>query len=243
MVLDVHQFCCLEDNYGVLIHDAESGATASIDAPDAQCVEAALAETGWKLTHILVTHHHDDHTDGNLPLKEKWGCRIIGNKADAARIRGIDETVEPGGIYDFAGHIAHIIDTPGHTVGHIAWYFADDRLLFAGDTLFALGCGRVFEGSMDQMWGSLSRLAALPPATAVYCGHEYTLANGRYAVHADPGNPALARRMAEIETLRAAGKPTLPTTIGVELETNPFLRAGSAERFAELRRGKDNFRG
>ncbi len=243
MALDVHQFPCLSDNYGVLIHDAETGATASIDAPDAQCVERALAETGWKLTHILITHHHNDHTDGNLPLKAKWGCRIIGNKADAARIRGIDETVEPGDTYEFAGHAARIIDTPGHTVGHIAWHFADDGLLFAGDTLFALGCGRVFEGTMEQMWGSLSRLAALPPDTQVYCGHEYTLANGRYAVHADPGNAALARRMAGIETLRAAGKPTLPTTIGIELETNPFLRAGSAERFAELRRGKDNFRG
>ncbi len=243
MALDVHQFPCLEDNYGVLIHDEASGATASIDAPDTACVEKALADTGWKLTHILVTHHHNDHTDGNLPLKQKWGCRIIGNKADAARIRGLDETVEPGGSYDFAGHTAHIIDTPGHTVGHIAWHFADDGLLFAGDTLFALGCGRVFEGSMDQMWGSLSRLAALPPGTRVYCGHEYTLANGRYALHADPDNAALQRRMDEIKALRAAGKPTLPTTIALELETNPFLRASSGERFAELRRGKDNFRG
>jgi hydroxyacylglutathione hydrolase len=243
MALDVHQFSCLSDNYGVLIHDAATGATASIDAPDGPCVEKALADTGWRLTHILVTHHHNDHTDGNLALKKKWGCRIVGNRADAARIRGIEETVEPGGTYDFAGHIAHIIDTPGHTVGHIAWHFADDGLLFAGDTLFALGCGRVFEGSMDQMWASLGRLAALPPDTAVYCGHEYTLANARYAAHADPGNEALARRMSEIEALRAAGKPTVPTTIALELATNPFVRAGSAERFAELRRGKDNFRG
>ena len=243
MALDVHQFSCLSDNYGVLIHDAASGATASIDAPDGTCVEEALAETGWKLTHILVTHHHNDHTDGNLALKAKWHCHIVGNKADSARIRGIDETVTPGGSYDFAGHIARIIDTPGHTVGHIAWHFADDGLLFAGDTLFALGCGRVFEGTMDEMWGSLTRLAGLPPETAVYCGHEYTLANARYAVHADPGNAALARRMGEVEALRATGRPTLPTTIARELETNPFLRAGSAERFAELRRGKDNFRG
>jgi hydroxyacylglutathione hydrolase len=243
MSLDVHQFPCLDDNYGVLIHDRESGATASIDAPDAACVEKALAETGWRLTHILVTHHHRDHTDGNLPLEAKWHCRIVGNRADRHRIPGIDETVEAGGTYDFAGHLARIIDTPGHTRGHIAWHFADDGLLFAGDTLFALGCGRVFEGSMEEMWGSLSRLAALPGETRVYCGHEYTLANARYALHADPGNPALVARMKVIEDLRRDGRPTLPTTIARERETNPFLRAGSPERFAELRRGKDSFRG
>lgn len=239
--LAIHQFPCLSDNFGVLIHDPDSGATASIDAPEADAVEAALKATGWRLSHILVTHHHSDHTGGIAALKAAHGCQVVGNRADAARLPGLDLTVAPGDSFDFAGHRAEIIDTPGHTVGHIAWHFPDDGVLFAGDTLFALGCGRVIEGSMEAMWGSLERLAGLPGDTAVYCGHEYTEANARFALSVDGANPALVARAEEVARLRAAGRPTLPTTIARERATNPFLRAGNAARFAELRRAKDTF--
>ncbi len=251
--LEIHQFFCRSDNYGVLIHDAESGATATIDAPDAVPIERALAHTGWRLSHILITHHHGDHVDGVSALKAKWGCTVVGNAADAARLPPLDATVSPGQSYDFAGHRAGIIDTPGHTVGHIAWHFADDQVLFAGDTLFALGCGRVFEGSFEQMWSSLAKLKALPPDTTVYCGHEYTQANARFALTVDPDNSALAARARTVDDLRSRNEPTLPTTIGLEQQTNPFLRpddpairrrlgleaASDAEVFAEIRRRKD----
>ena len=251
--LDVHQFFCLNDNYGVLIHDPASGDTATIDAPEAAPIERALADKGWRLTHVLMTHHHADHAGGVADLKSKWDCAVVGNAADAGRLPALDATVEPGGTYDFAGHRAHIIDTPGHTVGHIAWHFGDDRLLFAGDTLFAMGCGRVFEGTFEQMWASLARLKALPADTTVHCGHEYTQANARFALTVDPDNPALVERARKVDELRSRGAPTLPTTIGLELETNPFLRvddpairrrlnlenASDAEVFAEVRRRKD----
>ena len=251
--LDVHQFFCLSDNYGVLIHDPASGDTASIDAPEAAAIEGALAEKGWKLTHILVTHHHSDHVGGIAELKGKWGCTVVGNAADASRIPGIDKTVEAGTTYDFSGHQARIIDTPGHTVGHIAWHFADDQVLFSADTLFSLGCGRVFEGTFEGMWSSLAKLKALPPETTVYCGHEYTQANARFALTIDPDNAALVERARKVDELRSRGAPTLPTTIGQERRTNPFLRpddpairrrlklekASDAEVFAEIRRRKD----
>jgi hydroxyacylglutathione hydrolase len=251
--LDTHQFFCRSDNYGVLIHDPASGATASIDAPETAPIERALADKAWRLTHILITHHHHDHVGGVAELKAKWDCTVVGNAADAARLPALDSTVSPGQTYDFSDHQAHIIDTPGHTVGHIAWHFADDQLLFAGDTLFAMGCGRVFEGTFEAMWSSLAKLKALPPETSVYCGHEYTQANARFALTVDPENPALIQRAKEIDELRSRGAPTLPTTIGLELETNPFLRAddpairrqlklegaSDAEVFAEIRRRKD----
>ena len=253
--LEIHQFPCLNDNYGVLIHDAESGATASIDAPELGPIEAALTQTGWALSHILVTHHHADHTDANLALKDKYGVTIVGNGADASRIPGIDVTVHDGGTYDFAGHVAHILDTSGHTVGHITYHFADDGVAFAGDTLFTLGCGRVFEGTMDQMWSSLSKFRDMPGDTVIYCGHEYTQANARFALSVDPNNADLVARAAEIDALRAKGEPTVPTTISRELATNPFLRpddaairshlglqdASDAEVFGEIRRRKDSF--
>ncbi|NNE21097.1 MAG: hydroxyacylglutathione hydrolase [Rhizobiales bacterium] len=253
--LEIHQFPCLSDNYGVLIHDPDSGATASIDAPEQAPIEAALAETGWQLSHILVTHHHADHTQANLPLKQKYGVTIVGNRADASRIPGIDIEVDDGGTYDFAGHVAQVMDTSGHTVGHITYYFADDGVAFAGDTLFALGCGRVFEGTMAQMWASLAKLKALPAETVVYCGHEYTQANAKFSLTVDPDNAALVARAGEIDALRARGEPTVPTTIGRELETNPFMRpddpairallgmadASDADVFAEIRRRKDSF--
>lgn len=253
--LKIHLFKCLSDNYGVLIHDPASGATASIDAPEEAPIVAALDETGWTLSHVLVTHHHSDHTGAIPALKSRFGATVVGNRADASRIPGLDETVDDGGTYDFAGHVAQVFDTSGHTVGHIAYYFADDGVCFAGDTLFTLGCGRVFEGTMAQMWRSLNKFRDLPPETKVYCGHEYTQANARFALSVDPDNTVLKARAATIDSLRARQAPTVPTTIGEELKTNPFLRpddpairahlgmkdASEAEVFAEIRRRKDNF--
>ncbi|HKI75367.1 MAG TPA: hydroxyacylglutathione hydrolase [Pseudomonadales bacterium] len=253
--LEVHQFSCLQDNYGYLIHDAEADLTAAIDTPEVNPINRALKEKGWKLTHILNTHHHFDHAGGNLALKEKWGCTIVGSKNDAERIPGIDVMVGDGDTYDFGGHTAKIFDVSGHTIGHIAYYFADDAMLFSGDALFALGCGRLFEGTPQQMWTSLQKLRALPDDTAVYCAHEYTQANARFALSVEPQNADLQARSKEIDKLRADGKPTVPSTIGLEKATNPFLRpmsddlqsniglkgADLAEVFAETRRRKDNF--
>lgn len=251
--LAVHQFPARSDNYGVLVHDAASGATASIDAPETAAVRAALDETGWSLTHILTTHHHPDHVAGNEELKGETGCEIVGPAAEAARIPGIDRQVRGGDTFSWAGHRVEVIDTPGHTSGHIAFHMPEHDLLFAGDTLFAMGCGRLFEGTPDEMWGSLSRLMQLPQDTTVYAGHEYTLSNARFAVTVDPDNAALRERLAEVERLRAENRSTLPTTIRDELATNPFLRASDASVrsglgmmaesdaavFAELRRRKD----
>lgn len=225
--LEIHQFMCLKDNFGVLIHDASAGITASIDAPEEAPVRKALAEKGWKLTHILVTHHHGDHTAGILPLKEATGCSVIGPKAEAAKIKGLDKTVGEGDAFMLGGNEVKVLDTPGHTAGHITFWIPSAKVAFAGDTLFAIGCGRVIEGSMEQMWGSLAKLAKLPGDTVVYCGHEYTLSNARFALAIEPENAALVRRAAEVEALIAAGKPTLPTRIDVELATNPFLRPQS----------------
>lgn len=254
--LEILPFICRDDNYGVLIHDAASGATASIDAPSASAIETYLAQRGWPLTHILMTHHHGDHTEGNLPLKEKYGCTIIGPAAEADRIPGIDQRVKGGESYDFAGRTVEVIDTPGHTSGHIVLHLPSESLLFAGDTLFAMGCGRVIEGTMDQMWASLDTLRKLPPETAVHCGHEYTQANARFALSVEPGNQDLVKRAEIVATKRNAGEMTLPTSIGEELRTNPFLRpeskeiraklgleeASNAEVFAATRRAKDNFK-
>ena len=252
-MLAVHQFPARSDNYGALVHDGASGATASIDAPDTEAVLAALAETGWTLTHILTTHHHPDHVAGNADLKERFGCEIIGPGAEADRIPGIDRQVAGGDTFDWAGHRVEVIDTPGHTAGHVVFHLPEHHLLFAGDTMFAMGCGRLFEGTADDMWGSLSRLMRLPDETTIYAGHEYTLSNARFAVTVDPDNETLRERLAEVERLRAENKPTLPTTLAKELATNPFLRAGDrsirsglammdepdAAVFAELRRRKD----
>lgn len=251
--LEVHQFLCLDDNYGVLIHDPDSGQTASIDAPEAGAVRKALADTGWRLSHILITHKHADHVQGVPALKEETGCYVVGPRGEADEVPGIDERVGAGDAFDFAGHVAKVFETPGHTLGHIAYWFEEDRLLFAGDTLFAMGCGRVFEGTAEQMWSSLDQLRQLPVDTRVYCGHEYTLGNARFALTVEPGNEALQTRVAAIEALRKEGRPTLPTTIALERETNPFLRpesqeirsvvgladASNVEVFAEVRRRKD----
>lgn len=252
--LDIYQFPCLSDNYGVLIHDASNNLTASIDAPEAAAVRQALAEKGWKLTHILTTHYHADHTDGNLPLKEETGCTIVGPKNEADRVPGIDVKVGEGDTYAFGDLTAKVFDTPGHTAGHITYWFPEANVAFAGDTLFAMGCGRLFEGDAKTMWNSLSKLKALPPETTVYCGHEYTKSNAEFALTIEPGNTALVGRAEDVAVLRAKGEPTLPTTIARELETNPFLRADSAEIranlnmadaedwevFGEVRKRKDN---
>ena len=223
--LDIHLFPCLDDNYGVLIHDTDSGATASIDAPDADDVLAALAEKGWRLTHILVTHHHADHVQGIREVKEATGYRVFGPKGEAQKIPGLDQSIAEGDELRLGSHAVRVIETPGHTLGHVAYFLPEAEVLFAGDTLFALGCGRVFEGTPQMMHASLRKLAALPGETRVYCGHEYTLANARFAMTIEPGNAGLQARLKDIEGLRAAGQPTLPTTIAQELQTNPFLRA------------------
>ena len=228
MALEIHQFPCLSDNFGVLIHDTDRGVTAAIDAPNADAVRSALVQRGWKLSYIFTTHHHADHTDGNLALKNETGCVIIGPKAEAAKIPGIDTQVGEGSAFRLGSFQVQVLDTPGHTNGHISYYIPAADVAFVGDTLFALGCGRVIEGTMEMMWGSLAKLAALPGNTQIYCGHEYTLANARFALTIEPENAALIARAAEVEALRKAGKATLPTRIDVELATNPFLRVKSS---------------
>lgn len=232
--IEIHQFPARDDNYGVLVHDADSSVTASIDAPDADAVRAALAEKGWKLTHILTTHHHGDHVAGNVELKAETGCTIIGPRGEAAKIPGIDKAVGEGDTFALGGTQVHVLETPGHTLGHIAYWLPAIGTAFVGDTLFAMGCGRIFEGTPEMMWNSLKKLMALPPATRFYCGHEYTLSNARFARTIEPDNAALQARIAEVEQLRADGRPTLPTRLDRELETNPFLRAGLAEVKANL---------
>jgi hydroxyacylglutathione hydrolase len=239
----------------VLIHDRESGESALIDAPEEAPILAAIERTGWSPSTIFVTHHHTDHVQANLALKQKFGLKIIGPKAEASKIPGIDETVGEGDTLHFGGEPVHVIETPGHTAGHVSYYFPQSGVVFTADTLFALGCGRLFECPPETMYASLKKLAALPATTRVYCGHEYTEANARFALTVDPENSALAARAEEIRKLRAEGKPTLPTTIARELETNPFLRwhdadvrntlgmqkASDEEVFAEIRKRKDNF--
>jgi hydroxyacylglutathione hydrolase len=254
MSLQVDQFTCRSDNFVVLIHDPETGKTASIDAPEEGPILAALERNGWSLDEILTTHHHGDHVAGNAALKQRNGAKITGPAAEAGKIPGIDRQVSDGDTFTFGSESVEVIATPGHTLGEISYFFPASGLLFAGDTLFALGCGRVFEGTPEMMWDSLQKLMQLPPETAVYCGHEYTQTNAGFAVTVDPENDALAKRSAEISALRKAGKATLPTSIGLELQTNPFFRASDpgirrtlgmenasdVEVFAELRTRRNN---
>ncbi|MBN8958394.1 MAG: hydroxyacylglutathione hydrolase [Rhizobiales bacterium] len=257
MTAKTYLFPCLQDNYGVLLHDPASGATAAIDAPEAAAVEAALAKTGWKLTDILVTHHHNDHTAGIPDLKRKHHCRVVAPRAEAARIADVDETVGEGDTVKVGGLSGRVLETPGHTAGHISYCFDADRLAFVGDTLFSIGCGRLLEGTPEMMWTSLLKLRALPDDTQFFCGHEYTASNIAYARTVEPNNVALQAREKEVATLRAVGKPTVPATIGAEKASNPFLRADLSEVakglgmagqspaavFAKIRAGKDSFRG
>lgn len=225
--LEIQQFPCLSDNYGVLIHDSDAGVTAAIDVPEAEKVRAALAKAGWRLTHILTTHHHRDHTDGNLAIKAETGAIIIGPRGEAAQIPGLDRPVGEGDTFSFGNFEVRVLETPGHTLGHISYWLPQAEVAFVGDTLFAMGCGRVIEGDHQMMWRSLEKIAALPSATRLYCGHEYTLANARFALTMEPENEALQRRAKHVESLRANGAATLPTRLDVELETNPFLRPQS----------------
>lgn len=253
MTLEVHQFPCLSDNYGYLLHDSASGETVAIDTPDAQAYLAAANGKGWRITQIWNTHWHPDHAGGNEAIKAQTGCRIVAPARDAAKIAGIDRTVEQGDSVALGSFTAHVIDVGGHTLGHVAYHLPEAALAFVGDALFPLGCGRMFEGTADQFWASLLRLKALPAATALYSAHEYTAANARFALHADPDNAALADYAAGVTAKRAQGLPTVPTTLAAELAANPFLRANNARlqarwgggdavaTFAALRAAKDTF--
>jgi len=232
--LAIRMFPCLADNYGYLLHDTESGVTAAVDTPDADEILTQLDTAGWRLTHIFNTHHHSDHAGGNLALKRATGCTIVGPRADAARIPGLDVAVGEGDVVALGAHRATVFDTPGHTRGHIVYYFAEAHAAFVGDTLFALGCGRLFEGTPVQMWGSLEKILRWPDDTRIYCAHEYTQSNARFALTVEPQNRALRARADAVAKLRAAGKPTAPSTLGEERATNPFLRAASAELRATI---------
>lgn len=254
MPLQVHQFACLSDNYGYLLHDPDSGETACIDTPDADACLREAASRGWTITQIWNTHWHPDHAGGNEAIKDATGCTIIAPEGDAARIAGIDRTVRQGDQVSLGAFQGHVIDVGGHTLGHVAYHLPEAALAFVGDSLFALGCGRMFEGTPAQFWASLARLKALPGETAVFCAHEYTASNARFAVHADPDNQALTQYVTEIEQRRAQGLPTVPAILARELATNPFLRADdpamqerwggtdAVATFAALRAAKDSFR-
>lgn len=254
MPAETRLFRCLSDNYGVLLHDPETGATASIDAPEAAPIEAALQQTGWRLTDILVTHHHHDHVGGIAALKTKYKCRVVAPEK-GTDIPGVDETVREGDKVKVGNLTANVIATPGHTLDHIAYWFHQDKLAFVGDTLFSIGCGRVIEGDAEMMWASLKKLRDLPNDTEIFCGHEYTLANIKFARTVEPNNAALQAREAEAKQEVAKNLPTIPVTIGEEKKANPFLRADipevaagigmtgkpAAAVFAEIRARKNKF--
>jgi hydroxyacylglutathione hydrolase len=245
----------LNDNYIYLLHDPVSGETAVVDPAVAQPVLDVLDQNGWQLSMILNTHHHGDHVGGNLELKHFTGCTIFAPLSDQHRIPGIDRHGVDGDVLTLGKHSAKVISTPGHTSGHVVYHFADDNALFCGDTLFVMGCGRLFEGTAEQMWHSLQKLKALPASTQIYCAHEYTQANGRFALTVEPCNQALQQRMDVVNQQRSEHLPTVPSTIEQELATNPFFREDSpalqetiktmnkkpVEIFAQVRRLKDNF--
>ncbi len=255
MPLEIVTIPCRSDNYAFLIRDDASGRTALVDAPEAAALDAALRERGWGLDELWITHHHGDHVEGTEALRRAYGCSVTGAAADAHRLPALDRRVGDGDTFGFAGNEVRVMDVSGHTVGHVAYYIPAAKAVFTADSLMALGCGRVFEGTLPQMWESLSKLAALPPETVVHSGHEYTEANARFAATIEPGNPDLISRTEAIAAARAAGKPTVPSILSDELATNPFLRAGTpevkallgmseatdAEVFAEIRSRKDRF--
>lgn len=247
---------CRSDNYAVLLHDPQSGTTVLVDAPEAASIAAALDETGWSLSHILITHHHPDHVEGIGALKARDGATVIGPHNEASRIEGLDELLSDGDSATLGPWAVRAIETPGHTSGPLSYWFPDLGVAFTGDTLFAMGCGRLFEGDAATMWASLSTLRqVLPDDTRIYCGHEYTQKNAEFATSIDTGNAALAERRRAVEAARAKGEPTVPTTMAEEKATNPFLRADdpalaaslglqgaeAAEVFAELRSRRDTF--
>jgi hydroxyacylglutathione hydrolase len=230
------------DNYLWLVHDEESGETAVVDPGDPTPVLAEADRRGWRITTIINTHWHPDHTGGNLAIKEATGARIIGPAGENGRVPGLDQAISEGDRIRIGAHEAEVWEVPGHTIGHIAYIFRDDGVAFVGDTMFAMGCGRLFEGSAEQMHHSLKRLAGLPPETRLFCAHEYTLANARFAAHAFPESKEISDRLRLVEQERAADRPTVPTTVAEERATNPFLLARDVEQFADLRRAKDNYR-
>jgi hydroxyacylglutathione hydrolase len=245
---------CLNDNYGYLVHDPATGATASIDAPEAAPLIAALDKEGWKLTDILVTHHHGDHVGGIAELKAKYHCRVVAPHDANAKIANADLRIEEGDVVAVGNLKARVLETPGHTLDHVSYVFDDDRALFAADTLFSIGCGRVFEGTYPMMWESLLKLRALPDDFKLYCGHEYTASNVKFALTIEPENTDLQARASQVEALRAQGKPTIPVTLGEEKKANVFLRAdvpsvaaavglpgeSAADVFGEIRERKNN---
>lgn len=239
--LDIVAVPAFADNYLWLIHDEDSGETAVVDPGDPAPVLAEAERRGWRITKILNTHWHPDHTGGNLAIKQATGAAIWGPAGENGRVPGLDHPLAEGDRISIGGHSAEVWEVPGHTLGHIAYIFADDEIAFVGDTLFAMGCGRLFEGSPEQMHRSLGRLAELPEATQLYCAHEYTLANARFAAHAFPENKEIAERLRQVEQERSEARPTVPTTVALERTTNPFLLADDVEEFAELRREKDSF--
>lgn len=255
MPLEIVTIPCLTDNYAYLAHDPATGATAIVDVPEAAPILNALRERDWRASHILITHHHGDHIDGVETLAAATGARVIGAAADAHRLPPLTEAVSEGDIVRIGMSAGEVIEVPGHTVGHIAFYFPDSAVVFTADSLMGLGCGRLFEGSAAQMWESLSKLAALPRETLVCSGHEYTQSNGRFALTIEPDNPALISRVKAVAEAREMGRATVPSRLGEELETNPFLRANlpavkhligmdgasDVECFAEIRARKDRF--
>jgi hydroxyacylglutathione hydrolase len=262
-MLEIHQFAYGSDNYGVLLHCPKTGETAMVDAGDADAAQQALTQTGWQLSQIWITHHHGDHTAGLASIKAAHKAHVIGPVAGTHPIAGVDQALgralgrapEQAMTFTFAGQTVHVLATPGHTLDMINFYLPDENLVFTGDTLFAMGCGRLFEGDAAMMWASLKKLMALPDNTVIYCSHEYTAANAAFALSIDPDNTALATRAVDVQTLRANGKATIPTTMALEKATNPFLRASDATIrahlgmegapdgavFAEVRRRKDSF--
>jgi len=240
--LDIVAVPAFADNYLWLVHESASGETAVVDPGDPAPVMAEAARRGWRITKILNTHWHPDHTGGNLAIKEATGAEIWGPAGENGRVPGLDHPLTEGDRISIGAHEAEVWEVPGHTIGHIALVFREDEAAFVGDTLFAMGCGRLFEGSPEQMHRSLGRLAELPDETRLYCAHEYTLANARFAVHAFPQNKEIAERLRHVEQERSEARPTVPTTVALERATNPFLLARDVDHFAELRREKDSFR-
>jgi hydroxyacylglutathione hydrolase len=255
MPAETHLFACLKDNYGVLLHDPSTGATAAIDAPEAAPIEAALAAKGWRLTDILVTHHHADHTGGIEQLKKKYLCRVVAPRKEAGKIPMPDVTVREGDMVSVGSLVGRVLETPGHTAGHISYWFKQDKVAFVGDTLFSVGCGRIIEGDPEMMWNSLLKIRNLPADTQIFCGHEYTAANVHFALTIEPKNSALRARAEEVVRLTEQKKPTIPTTVQQEKSYNPFLRAdlhsvasaigmedaGAVNVFATIRARKDKF--
>lgn len=242
-MLVVVRLAVLADNYVWLVHDPASAETAVVDPAVAEPVLAEADRRGWRIGAVWNTHWHPDHTGGNAAIKQATGATVYAPAAEAERIPTLDVALGEGDTVRLGDHVAHVMATPAHTAGHISYHLADDGMIFVGDTLFAMGCGRLFEGTAEQMFANMQRYAALPDATTVYCAHEYTQSNGRYALVAEPENAAIVSRMAAVDAARAAGEPTVPTTIGLERATNPFMRAANAAQLAERRAAKDGFRG